>query len=97
MLLAYPSYRSSIGSSSSRSLVFRPRVSSSASFVLLIVRLHRGSGQMPARSGVGLACKLAVASAGQTAIVFYSRRVVVVIDHCMMEGRVGYGGGYYNS
>ena len=44
---------------------------------------------MPARSGVELACKLAVASARRTTIAFDSRKVVdVVADHCMMEDRV---------
>ena len=44
---------------------------------------------MPTRSGVGLAYKLAVDSAGQTTIAFDSRRVVdVIVDHCMMEYRV---------
>ena len=40
-------------------------------------------------SGMGLACKLAVASAGRTTTVFDSRRVVnVIVDHCMMDDRV---------
>ena len=44
---------------------------------------------MPARSDVGLASMLAVASAGQTMTVFYLRRVFyVVANHCMMEDRV---------
>ena len=41
---------------------------------------------MPVRSGVGLACKLAVASAGRTTTVFDLHTVVdVVANHCMME------------
>ena len=44
---------------------------SSASFAPSIARLRRGSGQIPLRSGVGLACKLAV--------VFDSRRAVDVV------------------
>ena len=43
---------------------------------------------MPTRSGMELACKLAVESAGRTRIVFDSRRVIVVADHCMVEDRV---------
>ena len=44
---------------------------------------------MPARFGVGLACRLAVASAGRTATILDSHRVVdVVADHCKMEDRV---------
>ena len=43
---------------------------------------------MPARSGVGLACKLVVESTGRMTTVFDSRRVVDVIsDHCMPEDR----------
>ena len=59
------------------------------SFALSIVRSLRGSGLMLVRSSMGLACKLAVASARLTTIVFDLRRVVdVVADHCMMEDRV---------
>ena len=44
---------------------------------------------MLVRSGVGLACKLAVASARRMTTVFDLCRVVnVVVDHCMMEDRV---------
>ena len=44
---------------------------------------------MPARSGLGLACKLVVESAGRTTTFFDSHRVVdVVSDHYMMEDRV---------
>ena len=44
---------------------------------------------MPARSSVGLECKLAVASARQTTTVFDLRRVVdVVVDHCKIEDMV---------
>ena len=44
---------------------------------------------MPAQSGVELACRLAVESAGRTTIVFDSCRVdVVVAEHCMMEDKV---------
>ena len=44
---------------------------------------------MLARSSVGLACKLVVASAGRTTIVFDLRRIIdVVADHCKMEDRV---------
>ena len=40
------------------------------------------------RSGVGHACKLAVASAGRTTIVFDLRRVVDVVSyHFMMHDR----------
>ena len=42
---------------------------------------------MPTRSGVGLACKLVVASAGRTTTVFDSHRVDVFADHCKMEDR----------
>ena len=41
------------------------------------------------QSGVGLACRLAVASAGRTMTIFDMHRVVdVVADHYMMDGRV---------
>ena len=64
-------------------------MSSSASFAPSIVRLRRGSGQLPMRSCVELVYKLAVASAGQTTSIFDLRRVVdVVAKHCMMEDRV---------
>ena len=45
---------------------------------------------MWAQSGMKLACKLVVESAGRMTIVFDLRRVdgVVVVDHCMMEDRV---------
>ena len=44
---------------------------------------------MPVQFGVGLACKLVVASVECTATVFDSRRVVdVVFDCCMMEDMV---------
>ena len=43
---------------------------------------------MSARSCMGLACRLAVESAGQTTTVFDIRRVVVVAYHCRMEDRV---------
>ena len=44
---------------------------------------------MSARSGIGLACKLVVVSAGRMTIVFDSHRVVdVVFYHFMMEDRV---------
>ena len=59
------------------------------SFAPSIARLPRGSGRMLVQSGMGLACKLAVASAGRTMTIFDSRRVVdVVSDHYMMEDRV---------
>ena len=46
---------------------------------------------MPVRFGVGLACKLTVASVGRTPTLFDSPRVVdVVTDHCMMEDRVNH-------
>ena len=63
-------------------------MSSSLSFAPSIARLHRGSGRMMAWSGVELACRLVVESAGRTTIVFDSCRAVVVADHCMMEDRV---------
>ena len=43
---------------------------------------------MPVQSGVGLTCRLAVESVGPTKIVFDSRRVVFVADHCIVEDRV---------
>ena len=45
-------------------------MSSSASFAPLIGRLRRGLGQMQARSGMELACKLVVESVGQMTTVF---------------------------
>ena len=44
---------------------------------------------MPVRSGVELACKLAVVSVGRTTTVFVLRRVVdVFANHWIMEDRV---------
>ena len=44
---------------------------------------------MPMRSGVELACEVAVASAVRTTTILDSRRVVdVVADHCIMEDSV---------
>ena len=43
---------------------------------------------MLARSGVRLACKLAVASVGRTTTVFDLRRVAFVVEHCMVEHMV---------
>ena len=44
---------------------------------------------MPVQSGVGLACRLAIASAGRTTTIFDLHRVVdVVVEHYMMEDRV---------
>ena len=44
---------------------------------------------MPVRSSMGLVCKLAVASAGRTTIVFDSCKVFdVVANRYMMEDRV---------
>ena len=50
------------------------------SFAPLIVRLLRGLGLMPVRSGMGLACRLAVAFVRQMTIVFDLRRVDDVVD-----------------
>ena len=58
------------------------------SFISLITRLPQGSVRMLAQSPVGLACRLAVESAGRTTTVFDSRRVVVVADHFMVDDRV---------
>ena len=64
-------------------------MSSFASFAPFIARLRRGLDRMLVRSGMGLACRLEVESAGRTAVVFDSRRVdVIVAGHCMMEDRV---------
>ena len=53
------------------------------------MRSLRESGQMSVHFGVGLACKLAVASVGRTMIVLDSCRFFDVVgDHCMMEDRV---------
>ena len=43
---------------------------------------------MPARSGVGLACKLVVDSAGQTTTVFDLHRVVDVFDHYILKDKI---------
>ena len=44
---------------------------------------------MSTGSGVELACRLAIQSAGRTRIVFDSCRVnVVVAEHCMTEDRI---------
>ena len=43
---------------------------------------------MSARSGVGLACRCAVESMGQTTTVFDIRRVVVIADHYVVEDRI---------
>ena len=44
---------------------------------------------MPLRSGMGLACKLVVKSAGSMTTIFDLHRVVdVVANHYMMEDRV---------
>ena len=43
---------------------------------------------MPTRSGVGLAYKLVVESAGRMTTVFDLRRVVVVADHYIVEDKV---------
>ena len=68
-------------------------ISSTHEFIRVICSINGeiapGSDRMSVRSGVGLACKLAVASAGRTMTVFDSRRVVdVVADHYLMEDRV---------
>ena len=64
-------------------------MSSFASFAPSIARLRQRSDRMPERSGVGLACKLAVALVGRTTIVFDLRRIVdVFADQSMMEDRV---------
>ena len=51
------------------------------------MKSRRGSGQIPARFGVELACRLAVASAGRMTTIFDWRRVFLVADHCMVEDR----------
>ena len=43
---------------------------------------------MLAQSGMGLACRLAVESAGRTMIVFDLRKVVVLADRCIMKDRI---------
>ena len=45
---------------------------------------------MPAWSGMGHVCKLAIASTGRTKIAFDLRRVVVVVNHRMLEDRVNH-------
>ena len=43
---------------------------------------------MPARSGMELACKLVVDSAGRGTTVFDWSRVVVVANRCMVEDKI---------
>ena len=63
-------------------------MNSSTSFSPSIARSLQRLGLIPARSGVELTCKLAIASAGRTTTVFDLHRVVdVIADHCMMEDR----------
>ena len=50
---------------------------------------------MLVQSGVGLACKLSVASTGQMMTLFDLRRVVDVVgDRCMMEDRFDHCSSY---
>ena len=69
--------------------IFCLHANSSASFSQSVARSLLGSDLMPVRSSMGLACKLAVASAGRTTIVFDLHKVVdVVADRCMVEDKV---------
>ena len=43
---------------------------------------------MPIWSGVELTCKLVVESAGRMTTVFDWRRLVLFVDHCMVEDRI---------
>ena len=65
------------------------------SFAPLIARFLRGLGLMPVRSGIGLACRLAVAFVRQTMTIFDLRRVDdVVADRCMVEDRFDHYSSY---
>ena len=69
--------------------IFFLHAKSSASFTQSVVRSLPESDLMPVQSSMGLACKLAVASAGGTAIVFDLHKVVdVVADRCMVDDKV---------
>ena len=43
---------------------------------------------MPARSSVELTCKLVIESVGRMTTIFDWRRVVIVIDRCMLEDMI---------